>query len=134
MNVFLLNSAGLVVNSILADSVAKAQAAHPNYTAMQVVANYGIGWIYSNGTWTPPVAPAPNPVMQKLDFLNLFGLQTVAAIQAAAATDAVISAGMTLLNAATSVNVSGPETMDFINYLAGKNLMTGAEQTAILGA
>lgn len=134
MEVFLLNGSGEVVNSILADSVAAAQAAHQTLTAMQAVTGYGIGWTYNVGTWTPPAAPAPNPVMQKLDFLNLFGLSTIAAIQAAAASDAVIAAGMTMLNAASEVDVTDPDTIYFVNYLASKSLITAAQQTAILGA
>ncbi len=133
MNVFLLNSVGLVINCILADSVAKAQAAHPNYTAMQAVTGYDIGWTYSNGVWTAPAPPVPNPVMHKLDFLNLFGLPTITSIQSAAATDATISAGLMMLNAAVEVNTTDPDTLYFVNYLASKNLITAAQQTAILG-
>lgn len=134
MEVFLLDSSGEVVNFVLADSVAAAQAAHPQYTAMQAVIGYGMGWTYSGGVWTEPPPPIPNPVMAKLDFLNLFGLPTIAAIQTAAASDAVISAGLTMLNAATAVNVTDPDTIYFVNYLASKSLITAAQQTAILGA
>ena len=134
MEVFLLDSSGEVVNFVLADSVAAAQAAHPQYTAMQAVAGYGVDWTYSGGAWTAPLPPAPNPVMQKLDFLNLFGLATIASIQSAAATDSVIAAGLTMLNAAQQVNITDPDTVYFVNYLASKSLITVAQQTAILGA
>ena len=136
MNVFLLNKSGLVVNNILADSVSKVQSLYPQYTAMQEVAGYGIGWTYtsSTNTWTEPAFPPVNTVMSKVDFLNLFGLSTLASIQAASATDYVISAAMTMLNATPTVDVSNVDTIYFINYLASKNLITSAQQTMILGS
>lgn len=125
---------GVVGNVIEADSVARAQAAHPQALAVAgngVVA--AIGDRYDAGAFTPP-APEPEapPPLSRLDFLRRFTAAQRIAIRAAAATDPIIADAMALLDAADTVRLDNPDTVGLTGYLVAVGLITAADRAAIL--
>jgi hypothetical protein len=59
MNYAIINSTGLVVNTIEWDGATFWQPPAGHIAVATTVA--GIGWTYANGTFTPPAEPEPKP-------------------------------------------------------------------------
>ena len=102
----------------------------------------GIGWSYSDGTFTPPPpAPPPPPqtVFTKFQFRSRFTLQELVGIDNAGANPTLTPEQKEILNTigknfevAADVDLTHPQTIQGVEYLASVGLLTQERATQIL--
>ena len=93
----------------------------------------GPTWTYENGVFAPPPPPPPLPnVITKVAFRFRFTDAEYAGILAAAKTDVEVQAWYDLFQAASKVDLKDQRTIDGINLLVGKNLLTADRANTIL--
>jgi hypothetical protein len=134
MDVFLIKS-GTVENVICADSVTIAQEFYPDYVCIErtgTLVEFDIGDLHDGTAFTkaPPVVIPPSPV-SRLEFLRSFTAQQRITIRAA--NDPVIVDALQLLDLAEDVDLQDPDTVYFVNYIAGQGYITTMDADRILG-
>ena len=102
----------------------------------------GPEWTYSNGTFTPPPpAPPPPPqtVFTKFQFRSRFTLQELVGIDNAGANPTLTPEQKEILNTigknfevATDVDLTHPQTIQGVQYLASVGLLTPQRAAEIL--
>ena len=102
----------------------------------------GPEWTYSNGTFTPPPpAPPPPPqtVFTKFEFRSRFTLQELVGIDNAGANPTLTPEQKEILNTigknfevAADVDLTHPQTIQGVEYLASVGLLTQERATQIL--
>ena len=96
----------------------------------------GPGWFYVDGQFInpvpPPLPPEPTWVISKVAMISRFTLQEYVGVISAAKTDVEVQAWYDLFQAAGRVNLKDQRTIDGINSLATKNLLTSERAAEIL--
>lgn len=87
---------------------------------------------YKNGQFERPPSPAQKPIITKLAMINRFEDSEYVGILTAAKTDVEVEAWNNRFNAASYVDLSNQETIDGMNFLVSKNLITAARANEIL--
>jgi hypothetical protein len=120
-----------------------AERLHPDVAAACVPAGAEVaeGWLWDDAAFAPPPAPEPpqpRRVLRPLAFRRRFAPATRAAITLAAAAaladgDATLQLHLDDLNVAQEIDLDDPETVAAIAALRAADLITEAEQVALLG-
>ena len=96
----------------------------------------GIGWSYDGSAFAPPPAPpapAPQPpIITKIAMITRFTDDEFTGVLAASKTDVEVEGWYARFMAASVINLEDQRTIDGINMLVSKNLLTPARATAIL--
>ena len=92
----------------------------------------GPDFIYQNGSFFPPATAAP--IITKLAFLTRFTDAEYTNILSASKTDIQVQAWNEKLALATQVNLQDQRTIDGVEMLVPKNLLTQQRATEILTA
>jgi hypothetical protein len=101
----------------------------------------GIGWTYSNGTFTPPppTTPPPVTVFTKFQFRSKFTLPELLSIDNSgfnpvldATTKATLNTIQKNFDAAENIDITNPATIQGIQYLVSVGLLTTERATEIL--
>lgn len=91
----------------------------------------GDRWL-PNGTFSSVPAAPPETQMSKLAFLRRITQAERIAIRAARATDPVIEDAEQLMSLADVIDVSDPDTIEYVGYLVQKGLLTQERATEVL--
>ncbi len=98
----------------------------------------GPGWKYENGAFvvppepSAPLPPPPRWIISKVAMISRFTSQEYVGVISAAKTDVEVQAWYDLFQAAGRVNLKDQRTIDGINSLAVKNLLTSERAAEIL--
>ena len=88
------------------------------------------GWYkWTDGTFHKTFEPYWRTLLSRIEFLTLFTLQERAAIREAAKTDAIIEDILGLVAIAEIIDMTDKNTIDGLDYIANKGLIT-AERCA----
>lgn len=112
----ILDDNGNVINTIIADA-AFMEANYPGHYAL-------VGPV--------PAPPPPPPIITKIAMLTRLTDAEYVGILAAAKTDVEVEGWLGRFNAANTINLEDSRTVEGINLLVTKNLLTQARATAIL--
>lgn len=138
MHVLLIQN-GVVVNSICADSVARAQQFYPNLVCVEQPADgqAAMGWTTTdNVNFTPPVKPVLTWMITKFALLNRLLPAEVVAInlarQGTGATAAQMESLWQYLSTASFIDLQASTTAALIQELVTAGVLTLARATTIL--
>ena len=112
----ILDDNGNVINTIIAEADF-VEANYPGHYAL-------VG--------PEPTPPAPPPIITKIAMLTRLTDAEYVGILAAAKTDVEVEGWLGRFNAANTINLEDSRTVEGINLLVTKNLLTQARATAIL--
>lgn len=118
---------GVVINRVVSES-----ALEPNWFASEIAQ---IGWTYDGTTFRPPPpAPPPPPtwIITKVAFVSRFTSPEYVGIVAAANSDPTVQAWYDLLFIANSIDLEDQRTIDGVNFMVTKNLLTSDRASEIL--
>lgn len=129
-----INSENRVANVVIGTEPMNIEGPWVDLTGMDP--EPGIGWSYENGVFAPPppppAPPALPPVITKIAMLTRLTDAEYVGILAAAKTDVEVEGWLGRFNAANTINLEDSRTVEGINLLVTKNLLTQARATAIL--
>jgi hypothetical protein len=97
----------------------------------------GPGWTYKDGVFTPPpVVPAPQlpNTITKLAMIDRFTEAEYEGVLTAAKTDVQVQGWLDRFNVSNQINLEDSRTINGINLLVSKNLLTQARADEILTA
>lgn len=83
------------------------------------------------GIDNPPAPPTPT-VISKYAFASRFTPAERQSVLAATASDVILQDARSMLDMAQDVDLTDPNTANYVNYLASKSLLTASRATAIL--
>ena len=129
----IVDADNLVVNIVLADGPFDIDGTWIDLTGVNP--QPGPGWTYANGVFTPPPVPTPPvlpPVITKIAMITRFTDPEFVGVLSAAKTDVEVEGWYARFSAASVINLQDPRTIDGMNMLVSKNLLTQARATAIL--
>lgn len=93
----------------------------------------GPGWTYDGTNFIAPPVPEPGAIiLNKVDFLRLFTQAERINIRAAAAVDPVVADYQSMLDAATTVNLSDPDILTGVPLLEQAGLIGPGRAAQIL--
>lgn len=93
----------------------------------------GPGWSYANGVFFPPPLPPPLPnVITKLAMIDRFTEAEYESVLTAAKSDVQVQGWLDRFVAANQINLDDPRTINGIDLLTSKNLLTQERATHIL--
>ena len=125
---------GIVSNMVVSDEAMNLDGVWINVD--NVSPQPGIGWSYDGSTFAPPPAPpAPPPqppIISKIAMITRFTDDEFTGVLAASKTDVEVEGWYARFMAASVINLEDQRTIDGINMLVSKNLLTPARATAIL--
>lgn len=124
---------GVVENVVIADGPLDVGGTWVDLTGVNP--QPGVGWTYANGVFTPPPVPTPPvlpPVITKIAMITRFTDPEFVGVLSAAKTDVEVEGWYARFSAASVINLQDPRTVNGINMLVSKNLLTQARATAIL--
>ena len=92
------------------------------------------GWKYVNGQFEEPVIPSPrvNWIITKLAMISRFTNAEYVGILSATKTDVTVQAWYDAFYAASQIDLKDQRTIDGVNFLVTKNLLTQARADEIL--
>ena len=120
---------GVVVNVILADP----STFSPGDGSLIVAsATAQVGWTFADGAFTPDVAPVVHQTtgLSFLQFMALFTSAEQAAI--VGSTDTQVKLFLLMATGAGALDLTNPEVVGGVDYLASINLIAAARAAAIL--
>ena len=136
MNVLIIDSTGLCVNCICADSVALAQQHNPGMTCVELLPGMGgPGWTYTGGVWAPPTAtPVVNWKITVTAMRNRFQSSEQLAIYNAKAANPAVQIYLDDLMACinSGVDLQDQNLSAYITAMVTGGLLTQARATQIL--
>lgn len=118
---------GVVVNVVVSES-----ALEPNWIPSQIAQ---IGWGYDGTNFIPPPPEPPPPpvfVITKVAFVSRFTSAEYVGIVTAANSDPTVQAWYDMLFIANSIDLEDQRTIDGVNFMVSKNLLTAARANEIL--
>lgn len=134
-----------IINGVAVDTRVESPAGYftPNIAAEFVACPDEVqdGWIFADGTWAAPDAPAPwvepaptPPQVTLVQFKLLFTPAERVAIKAARATDAMIDDFYEIVEdpRLTMVDFGLQSTVDGVGYLVSRGLITEARKDEII--
>lgn len=136
-----------IIDAVAVDvSTDPTNSFHPTIAADFVEVPHEVrhGWRLADGVWTPPPEPEPVPTPEpepepapdlritRLAFLNRFLMEERIGIRAAATSDYVVQDFLALVDAATFIDLSRPDTNQGVRFLASKNLISQSRGDEIL--
>jgi len=100
-----------------------------------VVPKPGPNWIYNGSTFFPPPPPPPLPnIITKLAMIDRFTEAEYEGVLTAAKTDVQVQGWLDRFNVSNQINLDDSRTINGINLLVSKNLLTQARADEILTA
>lgn len=140
------NYARIISNVAVDVSTNPANSFHPTIAAefVEVPDQVRAHWRLENEVWTEPPEPEPVPTPEpgpepepdmritRLAFLNRFLMEERIGIRAAATSDYVVQDFLALVDAATFIDLSRPDTIQGVRFLASKNLISQSRGDEIL--
>ena len=137
-NFCVIVDAGKVTNVIVVEPNSPILAKNPTWIFVgENPQGIAIGWNYDgvNFTAPPPVLVPPEPrVITKVAFrFRLTGAEYVG-IMSAAKTDIEVAAWLETFNMSTTIDLDNQRTIDGVQNLVGKNLLTQVRADEILNA
>lgn len=132
MDVFLIKS-GVVENVICAESEEYASTLYPEYICIErpEFLPFGPGDLYDGLTFTKaPIPAVVPPPLSKLDFLRKFTVAQRIAIRTSS--DPIVQDAIHMLDLAEQIELSDPDTINLVNYLAYINLIDNTTAANIL--
>lgn len=96
----------------------------------------GIGYTYENNNFVAPVveAPAPNTILSRFAFRNLFTLAEKQTIYAEADTNIIVKIFLDEITVAENVDLANEATIVGVNYLESQGLIAAGRAAEILGS
>lgn len=126
---FAIVESGVVVNVAVADG----PLAENWVDLTGIEPSPGPGWLYANGTFSEPPPPPPLPaIITRIAMITRFTDAEFVGVLAAAKTDVEVEGWYARFSAASVINLEDQRTIDGMNMLVSKNLLTQARATAIL--
>jgi|688.fasta_scaffold102310_3 hypothetical protein len=110
------------------------QAAQPQVfgTWVECPDSVGPGWLYSGGTFSPPLAA--EPIITRLAFRYRMTDEEYVGILTAAKTDVSVAAWVETFNIVSQVNLNDSRTKSGLDMMVSKGLLTSQRETEILTA
>lgn len=112
----ILDDFGNVVNTIIADEDFVSRLYPDRYRVIE----------------EPNIAPAPNTILTKLQFNNLFTFEELVAVEVAAETDPGVRVFKNQLILTDYVDLTNSNTVSGVNYLVFKNIISQERADTIL--
>jgi hypothetical protein len=92
----------------------------------------GPGWSYDGENFAPPVVPAVPNIITKLAMIDRFTEAEYEGVLTAAKTDVQVQGWLDRFNVSSQINLDDSRTIDGINLLVSKNLLTQERGQEIL--
>lgn len=122
----------IVENGVVVNRVVSESALEPNWFASETAQ---IGWTYDGTTFRPPAPtppPAPTWTITKVAFVSRFTSAEYVGIVSASNSDPTVQAWYDLLFIANNIDLQDQRTIDGVNFMVSKNLLTSDRANEIL--